>query len=75
MLIQGRAFIGVLDGCSFDVQEAHNLFVPKGPNHVTALVRFTALRRLSLLNTEGLSPGQVRYLMRHASRHNCYGLW
>lgn len=41
------------------VQEAHNLIVLKGPKHKTALARFTALRCLSLHNTEGLSPGQV----------------
>ena len=41
------------------MQEAYNLFVHKAPGHATTLARFTALRRLSLVNTDGLWPWQV----------------
>ena len=51
--------MAVPDVCSSGGQVAHNLVVPKAPKNVTALDRLTALRQLSLLNTEELSPGQV----------------
>ena len=41
------------------MQEARNLRVSKAPRHLTTLARFTALRSLSLLGAELLSPKQV----------------
>ena len=48
-------------------QEVHELVANQSPHHVTTFARFTALRRLVLMNTEVLTPAQVSLTVTQCS--------
>ena len=48
------------------VQVVQNLTVPKAPQHVTTLARFSTLQYLSITGLEGLQPSEVCLVLLQA---------